>query len=149
MSLPVYFSRWVWNKNSASCRSEEHSFCVQPELAVPMMGPSRCASYISCDVSVGEGHTVTRSRARGEHSPAHCGCASGTATMPTPPPHKHVHMLCRVSYMHLAEHRGHFSIGIFLFRDGADLPLHDHVRMSVYSRCARFPFYCVTPPSGM
>jgi hypothetical protein len=42
--------------------------------------------------------------------------------------------------MHLAAQEGHFSIGVFLFRDGADLPLHDHERMSVYSRYAPLLF---------
>ena len=51
--------------------------------------------------------------------------------------------------MHLAENRGHFSIGIFLFRDGAELPLHDHVRMSVYSRCRRLQISCVTSTAVM
>eukprot|EP00892_Ulva_mutabilis_P000395 jgi/Ulvmu1/10356/UM061_0039.1 len=39
-----------------------------------------------------------------------------------------------VSYMHVAEKEGCFSMGVFLFKDGAALPLHDHPRMSVYSR---------------
>lgn len=50
-------------------------------------------------------------------------------------------MRCSVSYMHLAERQGHYSIGIFLFRDGANLPLHDHESMSVYSRCASQHLY--------
>lgn len=43
---------------------------------------------------------------------------------------------CSVSYMHVAEKKGCFSMGVFLFKDGANLPLHDHPSMSVYSRCA-------------
>ena len=42
---------------------------------------------------------------------------------------------CSVSYMHVAEVEGVFSMGIFLFRKGSRLPLHDHPNMSVYTRC--------------
>ena len=38
--------------------------------------------------------------------------------------------------MHVAEAAHRFEVGIFCFRAGAALPLHDHPRMSVYSRCA-------------
>ena len=48
---------------------------------------------------------------------------------------------CSVSYMPVAEVEGHFSIGLFLFKHGAKLPLHDHPRMSVYTR---YSFYSST-----
>lgn len=38
--------------------------------------------------------------------------------------------------MHIASVEGAFSVGIFLFKKGATLPLHDHPDMSVYTRCA-------------
>jgi quercetin dioxygenase-like cupin family protein len=38
--------------------------------------------------------------------------------------------------MHVGNVDDSFSMGIFLYKQGAELPLHDHPEMSVYTRCA-------------
>jgi PCO_ADO len=43
--------------------------------------------------------------------------------------------------MHVAEVEGAFSIGIFLFKKGSHLRLHDHPGMSVFTRQAALCMY--------
>lgn len=58
MLLPLNIGR-MCNRISGS-RSGWYTTpsCVQPELAIPMMGPSRYACYFSCGRDVGAGHAV-------------------------------------------------------------------------------------------
>ena len=55
---------------------------------------------------------------------------------------------CSVSYMHVAEVEGVFSMGIFLFKKGSRLPLHDHPNMSVYTRCGCALSACTNEKTG-
>ena len=44
--------------------------------------------------------------------------------------------MCSISYMHVAHVEGVVSIGVFLFKRGSALRLHNHPDMSVYTRYA-------------